>query len=205
MTRPRSRTLILLALAPALAVLLAGCSRHTALTVRADLVAFLDPSSTQATVSYPGGSTTIQLPPNSTEPRAGALVDLQKLGVPPDAIQNITGLGLDFAAGVRPDTTIDAGTATLFIAGASETDVFQSQYAVGTVTVSALPANQTTSVGGSFALDAQHHPAAFGRVQSGAFRLGVQLQATTSSGGQAQLDVTRLRVSLTLPPGWGLP
>ncbi|MEJ2288643.1 MAG: hypothetical protein P8Y02_08365 [Deinococcales bacterium] len=205
MIPPRTRTLTLLALVPTLALLLAGCSRHTALTLKADLVAFLDPASKQATVSYSGGSTTIELPPNSSAPQAGTLVDLQKLGVPSDTIQNITGLALDFAASVQPDSAIGAGNATLFIAGASETNVFQSQYAVGTVPIPALPANQATAIAGSFQLDAQQHPAALAKVQSGSFRLGVQLQATASSGGQARLDVTRLLVSVSLPPGWGLP
>jgi hypothetical protein len=201
----QTRTLGLLALAPTLALLLAGCSRHTALTVQADLVAFLDPASKQATVTYTGGSPTIDLPPNSAEPQAGTLVDLQKLGVPSNALQSISGLDLDLAATVQPDSAISAGSTTLYVADATATNVFQSRYAVGTVSIPPLPASRASPVVGSFQLDAQQHPAALTLVQGGSFRLGIQLQGTSPSGGQAKIDITKLLVSVSLPPGWGLP
>jgi hypothetical protein len=194
-----------LALTASLALLLSGCSRHTALTVRADLIPFLDSASTQTTVPYTGGTITIDLPPNSSQPTAGTLVDLNGVGVPADAIRTIDGLALDFAVAVMPDSDIDAGTATLYIAPASETDIFQSGYEVAQVSIPALPATRSTTVTGAFQLDAQHHADAFTRVQSGSFRLGVALHASAASGGQAQLDLTRLEVAVSLPPGWGLP
>lgn len=205
MTQHRSHTLRILTLGAALALLLAGCSRHTALTVRADLVPFLGSASTQVTVPYTSGSTTLDLPPNNSQPKAGALVDLNDVGVPPDAIQNIDGLALDFTVDVQPDSAIDAGNATLYIAPATTADIFQASYAVAQTTIPALPANQPTTVTGAFQLDAQNHPAALTQVQSGSFRLGVALQASASSGGQAQIDLKHLVVSVSLPPGWGLP
>ena len=205
MTQHRSHTLRILTLGAALALLLAGCSRHTALTVRADLVPFLGSASTQVTVPYTGGSTTLDLPPNNSQPKAGALVDLNDIGVPPDAIQNIDGLALDLTVDVQPDSAIDAGNATLYIAPAMATDIFQASYAVAQIAIPALPANQPTTVTGAFQLDAQNHAAALTQVQSGSFRLGVELQASASSGGQAQIDLQHLVVSVSLPPGWGLP
>ena len=204
-THPLSRTLVALALTASVALLLAGCSRHTSLTVRADLIPFLDSASTQTTVPYTGGTTTIDLPPNSSQPTAGTLVDLNGVGVPTDAIRTVDGLALDFAVTVTPDSDIDPGTATLFIAPASETDIFQSGYEVAQVSVPALPATLSTTVTGAFQLDAQHHADAFTQIQSGSFRLGVALQASASSSGQAQLDLTHLEVAVSLPPGWGLP
>ncbi|MEJ2359784.1 MAG: hypothetical protein P8Y13_17130, partial [Deinococcales bacterium] len=130
MIQHRSRTFRFLMLGATLALLLAGCSRHTALTVRADLVPFLGSASTQATVPYASGSTTLDLPPNNGQPKAGALVDLNDVGVPPDAIQHIDALALDFTVDVQPDSAIDAGYATLYIAPASETDIFRASYAV---------------------------------------------------------------------------
>lgn len=205
MTTPRARTLRLLALSAASLALLAGCSRHTALSVYADLVPFLGTASTQATVPYTAGTTTLDLPPDSSQPTAGALVDLSGLGVPADAIQNVDELGLDLTVAVRPDSAVDAGSATLFVAPSGETDIFQAPYAAGRIDVPALPANQSSTVTGSFLLDAQHHPAALARVQSGSFRIGVQLQASAATGGQAQIDLQHLVVSVALPPGWGLP
>jgi len=205
MTQQKSRTLRFLTLGAALALLLAGCSRHTALTVRADLVPFLGPASTQATVPYNGGSTTIDLPPNGSQPKAGTLVDLNDVGVPSDALQTIEELALDFTVEVRPDSTIDAGSATLYIAPSSETDVFRTPYAVAQVTFPALPANQSTAVTRGFQLDAQHDAAALTQVRSGSFRLGVELRASATTGGQAQIDLQHLVVSVSLPPGWGLP
>lgn len=205
MTPHKTRALRFLTLGAALALLLAGCSRHTALTVRADLVAFLGPASTQATVPYSGGSTTIDLPPNSSQPKAGTLVDLNDVGVPQDAVQNVTRLALDFTVEVRPDSAIDAGRATLYVAPSSETDIFQPSYAVAQVTFPALPANQPTTVTRAFQLDAQHDAAALTQVQSGSFRLGVELQASATTGGQAQIQLHHLVVSVSLPPGWGLP
>jgi|GEM_PF-5734804 len=205
MTILPARPLRFLALGTALTLVLAGCSRHTALRVYADLVPFLGTASTQATVSYGAGTTTLDLPPDSSQPKAGALVDLAGLGVPPDAIQNVDELGLDLAVAVRPDSAIDAGSATLYIAPSNETDIFQAPYAAGQVTVPALPASQASTVTGSFRLDAQQQPAALARVQSGSFRVGVELQASATTGGQAQIDLQQLVVSVSLPPGWGLP
>lgn len=207
MTQPHSllRTLVTFALTASLAIVLAGCSRHTALTVQADLIPFLDPGSTQTTAPYSGGSSTIYLPPNSSQPTAGTLVDLNDVGVPADAIQSLDGLGLDFEVSVEPDSDIDAGSATLYIAPPSETDIFQNGYVAAQLSVPMLPANLSTTVSGTFQLDAQQHANAFALIQGGSFRLGVALHASASSGGQAQLDLTRLEVSVSLPPGWGLP
>lgn len=200
-----ARTLGALAASALLLASLSACSRHTALTVQADLVAFMSASDTQATVSYSSGNVAIDLPPNPASPAAGASVDLTGLGVPSGAISAIDALTLDFAAEVRPDSTLSKVTASLYVAGSSETDVFQSNYLVGTVTAPTLQAGRSTAVTGSFSLDAQHQPAALQRVQSGSFRVGVRLSGSASTGGSVDVTLEHMVVSVSLPPGWGLP
>lgn len=204
MIQHRPRSLAILALLLGLALLLAGCSRHTALTVRADLVAFLG-SSTSVSVPYSSGTTDLKLPPNSSNPDGGYQVDLTQIGVPTSAIQAIDALSLDFSADITPTTDLGDGQATLYVAPATVTNIFQSQYAVTQVSAPASPANQATTVTGSFALDAQHHPQALSTIQSGSFRIGVEVQASASQGGQADVALKRLLVSVSLPPGYGLP
>ena len=204
MIQHRPRSIAAVALVASLALVLAGCSRHTALTIRADLVAFLG-SSSSVTVSYSSGTTDLKLPPNASTPDGGYQVDLTKVGVPSGAIQAIDALSLDFSADVTPSTDLGAGQATLYVAPASESNIFQSQYAVSQVSAPAMPANQATTVSGSFALDAQNHAQAFSTIQSGSFRIGVEVRASASQGGQADLTLKRLLVSVSLPPGYGLP
>lgn len=201
----RTRTLAPVVLALALTAVLSGCSTHTALKVQADLVPFLGAANTQATVSYTGGPVTLYLPPNSSNPSGGALIDLTSLGVPSSAIAAVDSLSLDLAADLTPTTDIGAGTATLYVADASATDVFQAQYAVASANVPALTASQTGQVTASFAIDAASHAAALARIQSGSFRIGVAVQGSASAPGQLQIDVTRLLVGVSLPPGFGLP
>ena len=204
MTQHRPRSIAALALIATLALLLAGCSRHTALTFRADLVAFLG-SSSSVSVSYSSGTTDLKLPPNSSSPDGGYLVDLSQLGVPSSAIQAIDALSLDVSADITPTTDLGAGQATLYVAPASASNIFQSQYAISQVSAPAFPANQATNVSGSFALDAQSHPQALATIQSGSFRIGVEVQASASQGGQADLTLKHLPVAVSLPPGYGLP
>lgn len=204
MNQLRTRTLAA-TLTLALAGVLTGCSSHTALTVQADLVPFLGAANTQATVPYTAGTVTLLLPPNSSDPSGGALIDLTSLGVPSSASSAVDGLSLDLAANLTPTSDIGAGTATLYVADASATDVFQAQYAVASVAIPALAASQTGAVAASFAIDATSHAAALTRIQSGSFRIGVAVQGSASAPGQLQIDVTRLLVGISLPPGFGLP
>ncbi len=205
MFRHPARTLAALAASALLLTSLSACSRHTALTVQADLVSFMSASDTQATVGYTSGNVAIDLPPNPSSPAAGASVDLTALGVPSNAISAIDALTLAFTAEVRPDTTLSSVTASLYVAGSGATDVFQSSYLVGTVAAPTLPAGRSTAVTGSFGLDAQHQPAALQRVQSGSFRVGVRLTGSASAGGSADVTLEHMVVSVSLPPGWGLP
>lgn len=204
MIEHRTRIYVATAIVAGLAILLGGCSRHTALTVRADLVAFLG-SSNSVTVTYSSGTTQTKLPPNSTSPDAGYLVDLSTSGVPTSAVQAIDSLSLDVAIGVTPDTDLGAGEASIYIAPASENNIFQSQYAVSQVSASSLPANQTTTLSDTVTLDAASHPKALATVQSGSFRVGVEIQTTATQAGKADLTLKRLLVSVSLPPGYGLP
>lgn len=204
MLLPR-RTLTVLATVVLLLPALSSCSRHTALTVQADLVPFLGASGTQASVPYNAGTVTLDLPPNTTNPTAGALVDLTSLGVPTSASAAIDALALELDASLTPSSAIGAGTATLYIADASANDVFQAQYQVASIATPALSANQTGDVHAAFQLDAQTDASALALIQSGSFRIGVEVRGSAAASGTLQLDVTKLLVSVSLPPGYGLP
>lgn len=204
-TRVRAPRRAATVLGLALVLTLAGCSRHTAYTVSADLVPFMSQSQTHASFSYLAGSIDIQLPVTTTPPNPGQLVDLSQLGVPSGATSAIDAVALDMAADIAPTTTIDPGTASVYVAPSTASDAFQSSYLVGSFATPSLPGGQTTTVSGSVRLDGQTNSAALQRVQSGAFRLGVEVKASAASGGSADITLTRLVVSLSLPPGWGLP
>ena len=205
MTKLTRRTPVVAVTALLVAALLSGCSRHTAFTVRADLVPFLGSGASHVTVPYSSGTVTLYLPPNSSSPQAGALIDLTSLGVPSSATSVVDGLALDLAATVTPTTDIGAGGATLYIADASASDVFQAPYQVATFPTPALAAGQQGTVTGSLTLDAHLYPDALTRLQSGSFRIGVAVQGSASSSGQVDLTLDRLQVSISLPPGFGLP
>jgi len=200
-----ARTLAVVASLVTVATLVAGCSRHTALTVEADLVPFMSASETQATISYGTGTADVQLPFSNATPNPGEAVDLTQLGVPADAAAAITAFDLDLAASVTPTTAIGAGTVSIYLAGASASDAFQPQYRVAQKQTPAMPAGQATTVDATLKLDSQANPGALKRLQSGSFRIGIELQASAGAAGSADVALTRLRVSLSLPHGWGLP
>ncbi|HKI59016.1 MAG TPA: hypothetical protein VKA00_07370 [Trueperaceae bacterium] len=195
----------LFVLLPLLAIALASCSRHTSLTVRADLVPFMTTGQRQASISYPTGSLDIQLPVSTTPPNPGASIDLTQLGVPASAASAIDAFALDLAATVDPTTNVDAGTASIFVAPSNATNAFQSAYLVTQVDTPALTANQTATVTAAVRLDAQTNPGALQYIQSGAFRLGVEIQANAASAGSADVELTRMVVAVSAPPGWALP
>lgn len=199
---PRAR-LLFAALAGVL-VLVTGCSRHTALTVKADLVSFMSHDRTHATAPY-GGGVDLQLPVASSSPNPGELVDLGQLGVPPGAIDGIGSLSLALAASLTPSTAIDSGTATFYLADANASNAFEPQYQVAQVATPALPAGAATPVSAGVQLDSQSHPDALQRVHSGSFRLGVEVRASAGTSGSLDVELTQLLVSASLPPGWGLP
>ncbi|MEJ2667960.1 MAG: hypothetical protein P8Z81_12830 [Deinococcales bacterium] len=205
-TGRRTRLLLLTAVA-GLAMALAGCSRHTAVTVQADLVPFLSQSQTQASASYLAttGSADIRLPFSTLATNPGALIDLSQLGVPSSAFSVIDAFGLTATAAIDPTSAIGPLTATLYVADASASDAFQAQYQAKQVQLPSLPAGQTTTVIASFQLDSQNNAAALARIQSGSFRLGVEIQGSVQNNGTATITLSQLLVSASLPPGWGLP
>lgn len=202
----RARRLALLALLGAAPLaLLTGCSKHTALTINADLAPFLSADQKQATVAYAAGTVTIELPFTSTSPNPGELVDLTRLGVPASAASSIQHFSLDVAGTVTPTSSLDAGTVSVYIGPSTTGDVFQPSYRVAQVATSGLPAGIATTVSGQVALDASTDASALQRIRSGSFRLGVEIQTGASTGGSADVNLTRLQVGLALPPGWGVP
>lgn len=201
----RSRHRATLVALASLAIALAGCSRHTSLTVHADLVPFMSPSERQTTVSYPLGLVDIMLPSNATTPNPGDLIDLGQVGVPASVASAVDAFGLDLAATVTPTTDVSPGTAFIYLAPSSASNAFQTGYLVGQVDAPAMTANQTSTVTATLQLDDQKSPDALGYVRSGSFRLGVEVKASASAAGSADAELTRMVVSVSLPPGWGLP
>lgn len=203
---PASRRALLVLLAvPALA--LAGCSRHTALTVRADLVPFMNDSQTTASgVPYRAGALDVKVPLHS-DPNPGYAVDLTQLGLPSGAASGIEGVALDVTADITPTATVGAGSLSFYIAPSGSADAFLGTYRVAQVATPQLPAGQTTAVTAHVQLDSQADPTAFQRIQSGAFAIGARIQAPASGTPTDSLDVTltHLVLSISLPPGWGLP
>lgn len=204
MTSIRLRHLPILVLAFGLGLGLTACSRHTALTVKADLVAFLNAGEKHTNVTYPAGSIDVQLPVSDTEPNPGELVDLTQYGVPSDAAGDIDAFALDAAATVTPTTDVDAGTVSLYLSP-SDQSPFQSTYLIKQVDTPPMPANQATSVAASVQVDAQSAASALDYIRTGSFRLGAEIRATSSSAGSADVTLTRLLISVSLPQGWGLP
>lgn len=206
-THTRARRLALLVLFGTLPfTLLAGCSRHTALTVKVDFVPFLSAAQTQANgVPFTALSgLDVKLPVHS-DPNPGYAVDLTQLGVPGGAVADITGVALHLAASVTPSSTIGPGTLSFYIAPSGTADAFQSAYLVAHATTPQLPGGQTTTVTVDIPLDSQKHAAAFQLVRTGSFNLGAEMQASASADGTADVTLSHLLVSVSLPPGWGLP
>lgn len=206
MSESRIRRRLVPAVVAALALALAGCSRHTSLTVMADLTPFMSTGEKQAVVPYPAGTVDIDLPFSATTANPGERVDLGQLGMPADAASSIDSLSLQFLATLDPTTDIGAGTVTLYVAPASETtDVFVPGYRAAQTDVGALAAGESATVKATFRLVEQRDPQILQYVQSGSFRVGVAIRASAPSSGQAAVVLTHLVVTLSLPPGWGLP
>lgn len=204
-SRTRLRILALLPLLGGLVLPLAACSRHTALTVRADLAPFMTASEKQATLSYAFGPYDIKLPASTTTPNPGELIDLTQIGVPASATSVVDAFALDLAGTVTPTTDLPAGSAGIYVAPSNATDAFQASYRVATVATPSLTANHSATVTARVHLDSQSDPNALKRIQSGAFRLGVEVSGNASNAGSADVTLTKMLVSVTLPPGWGLP
>jgi hypothetical protein len=207
----RGTALVPLAL---LALTLTGCSRHTAVRLQADLVAFLDPTTLAATVPLPAAGATAYLPPDDATgsidaPNPGAALDLTALGVPADALAALDAFEVHLHLEVTPSVDTGAGEATLYLGpGGSPppADVFVPANAVASVPLPALAAGIATPVEASFAFDPATDAALFDALAAGPGRLGLGVRLDGSgTAGQAQLRLRGLEVGVRLAPGWGLP
>ena len=202
-TRSRAYDPRLLVLLPALALALAGCSRHTALTVRADLVPFMSVGETQLNrAPIAPGTSYLDWPFSGSHlTNPGHSVDLTSLGAPSWALTDITAFALTFAAQVTPSVPLAAGTATLYLAPSSASDVHA--YPAVTVDTPPVAAGQTATV--SITADDATDASALPYLRSGSFLVGAEVEVNASGSGTARVTLTHLLVTVSLPPGWGLP
>ncbi|MEX2540760.1 MAG: hypothetical protein WD314_03095 [Trueperaceae bacterium] len=178
-------------------LLLAGCSRHTLLTVEADVLSFL--SDEERAGEFSLAADEYLLPDEEG-------LTAEQLGVPAQMLEGLEGLTLDFSAAITSNaaTGSEEVAASFHISDSSDASPFDSP-AIASTSVSLEP-GETEQLTFAVEVSDSVNPDALATLKSGDFRLGVRLEyvaGPSASGVDYRLD--DVTISITVRPGNLLP